>query len=98
VDYTAPIGAIRDQLHRILKESQNWDGKVWGLQVTDTSEKTVQLRALMSALNAGAAWNLRCEVREKLIEFMQTRCREGLPRFRVSFRPLSQESSLGIDV
>lgn len=90
VDYTAPVGAIRDQFHNILKESQNWDGKVWRLQVTDTTEKTVQLRALMSASNSGAAWDLRCEVREKLIEFMQTKHSECLPRFRASLRPLGQ--------
>jgi len=84
LDYTAPVGALRNRLHAILKESQNWDGKVCRLQVTDTTEKTMQLRALMSAANAGAAWELRCEVREKLVAFMQTEHPHCLPTFRAS--------------
>lgn len=84
LDYTAPVGALRDRLQSILKESNNWDGKVCRLQVTDTTEKTIQLRALMSAENSGAAWDLRCEVREKLIEFMQAEYPQCLPTFRAS--------------
>jgi small-conductance mechanosensitive channel len=82
LDYTAPVDAIRDRLHTILKESKNWDGKVCRLQVTDTTEKTMQLRALMSAENSGAAWDLRCEVREKLVAFMKAEHPQCLPTFR----------------
>jgi len=86
VDYDAPVAAVREHLHTILKESQHWDGKVARLQVTDTTEKTLQLRALMSASDSGSAWELRCEVREKLIEFMKTKYPDSLPRFRASLR------------
>jgi hypothetical protein len=68
VDYTVPVQAIREELHRILKKTDLWDGKAWVLQLTNTTERTVELRALMSAPDAPTAWNLRCEVREKLIE------------------------------
>ncbi len=90
-DYATPVSAIRNQLQKILKETQNWDGKVCRLQVTDTTDKAIQLRALMSAPNSGAAWELRCEVREKLIEFIKTKHPECLPRFRASLRPLRQK-------
>jgi small-conductance mechanosensitive channel len=82
VDYTVPIQSIREELYRILKASENWDGKVWTLQVTDTTEHTVQLRAVMSARDSSTAWNLRCEVREKLITFIQENYPESLPKTR----------------
>ena len=82
VDYTVPVGEIREELHSVLQSSDLWDGEVWGLQVTDATEKTVELRALMGARNSGDAWNLRCEVREKLIAFVQKNYPEALPHIR----------------
>ncbi len=82
VDYTGPVQAIREELHRILKSTDLWDGKAWVLQVTHATERTVELRALMSAQDAPTAWNLRCEVRERLIEFVQRNYPDGLPKVR----------------
>jgi small-conductance mechanosensitive channel len=87
VDYATPINAIRDRLEKIVKKSQNWDGKVCKLQVTDATDKALQLRALMSASSSGAAWDLRCEVREKLNEFLMKNYPECLPRLRTSIHP-----------
>jgi small-conductance mechanosensitive channel len=81
-DYTLPVAAVREELHRLLEQSPFWDGKVWNLQVTNLNEKTVELRALMSASNASGAWNLRCEIREKLLEFVQKSFPQCLPRVR----------------
>ena len=82
VDYTVPVEEVRQELKRVLDGADMWDGKVWGLQVTDTTDRTIQLRALMSASNSGQAWNLRCYVREKLISFLQTRYPQSLPKAR----------------
>jgi small-conductance mechanosensitive channel len=82
VDYTVPIESIRTELRRILEESELWDRKVCVLQVTNTSERTVELRALMSAVDASTAWSLRCHVREKLIDFVQKNYPEALPKLR----------------
>ena len=82
VDYSVPIDRIRQQLGKIVEASDYYDGKVWRLHTTEAKEHTVELRALMSARNSSDAWELRCEVREKLIEFMQTHYPECLPRFR----------------
>lgn len=81
-DYTVPVEAVRAELHRILQASGMWDGKVWGLQVTDATEHTLQLRALMSAADSNIAWDLRCLVREKLVAFLQERYPHSLPRAR----------------
>jgi len=82
VDYTVPIGEVRDALHRILQESKYWDGQVWRLHTTDIDRQTIELRALMSAADSSSAWELRCEVREKLIEFVRENYPDSLPKFR----------------
>jgi len=82
VDYTVPIDAIRKELQRLLKKSELWDGKVCVLQVTNTSERTIELRALVSASDASRAWSLRCEIREKLIEFIRKQYPQALPKLR----------------
>ncbi|MCB1776002.1 MAG: mechanosensitive ion channel [Candidatus Competibacteraceae bacterium] len=87
VDYTFPVEDGRQELKRILDESGLWDGRTWGLQVTDTTDRTVTLRALMSAPDASIAWELRCLVRERFITFLQTRYPQCLPRTRFSATP-----------
>jgi small-conductance mechanosensitive channel len=82
-DYTVPVAALREALHSILEASGMWDGRVWGLVVTDTTDRAVELRALMSAPSGPAAWDLRCHVREKLLDFLQTNYPQCLPRSRV---------------
>ena len=88
VDYTVPFDAIREELQRLLKESELWDGKVCVLQVTNTSERTVEIRALMSAADASTAWSLRCHVREKLVDFIKMKYPQALPRLRAELDPL----------
>jgi len=82
-DYTVPTKEVRNELTRILENSSKWDKKVNVLQVTNATDKTIELRALMSAADSPTAWGLRCEVREKLLEFLQQRFPECLPRIRI---------------
>ena len=84
VDYTVPLDALRAELTRILTTSRHWDGKVNVLQVTDAKEHTLELRALASAADASLAWDLRCEIREKLVAFVQQNYPDSLPRLRAS--------------
>lgn len=81
-DYTVPVEAVRKELHRILASSGMWDGKVWGLQVTNATEHVLELRALMSAPDSGTAWNLRCHVREQLVAYLQAQFPQSLPQTR----------------
>jgi small-conductance mechanosensitive channel len=93
VDYTVPVERVRQQLDEILHASKLWDGKVAGLQVTDAPNSMIQLRALVSARNPGQAWDLRCEVREKLIGFLQAEFPDALPRQRtVTVGPLPADA------
>lgn len=81
-DYTVPVDPLREELRRICASTPLWAGKVCVLQVSDATERTMQLRALVDARNSTDAWDLRCLVREKLIDFIQRNYPGGLPRYR----------------
>ncbi len=83
-DYTLPVDELRKELTRIVQNDDNWDRKVNVLQVTNASDKIMEIRALVSAENSPSAWNLRVNVREKLIAFMQKNYPGSLPRTRIS--------------
>ena len=85
-DYSVPVEEVRQELHRILETSEMWDGKVWGLQVTNTTEQAMEMRALMSSPDSSKDWNLRCHVREKLLQFLQERYPDSLPRTRAEIQ------------
>lgn len=83
-DYTVPIDELRKELVRILKNEGNtlWDGEIGIIQVTNTSDKGVELRILVSTKNASLGWDLRCLVREQMISFIQKNYPEALPKIR----------------
>jgi small-conductance mechanosensitive channel len=89
VDHTTPVDAVRKKLTEIVAQSKLWNGRVVNLQVTDCKETTIELRALVSADNAGAVSDLRAEVREKLIDFLQREHPHALPRRRNEFSDAS---------
>lgn len=82
-DYNVPVAEIRKELTRLLEKSPLWDKKVNVLQVTDAKENCIELRALMSAKDSSAAWDLRVFIREKLIEYLQKNYPENLPKYRI---------------
>ncbi len=89
VDYSMPVDRVRDELKSILDSTPLWDGRVWGLSVTDTSERTVELRALVSAEDSSKVWDLRCLVRERMIAFLQREYPQSLPRLRLEREPVA---------
>jgi small-conductance mechanosensitive channel len=82
VDFTAPVDAIRAKFMEIVQSSELWDGQVAKLQVTDSRENSIELRALASARSAGDAFDLRCDIREQLIAFLQKEHPAALPHAR----------------
>jgi small-conductance mechanosensitive channel len=93
VDYAVPLEELRAELTRILEASPLWDRKVNVLQVTDAKEHTLEIRALASAGDASAAWDLRCAVREQLVKFLQSRYPECLPRWRATIESIDANSA-----
>ncbi len=83
-DYNVPVEKLREELKRIIKRSKLWDKEVAKIQVTDATEKSMQLRILVSARNSPDAWNLRCHVREKMIEYISKNYPGSLPVTRAT--------------
>lgn len=82
VDYRMPLAPLREALQRAVESSPHWDKRFALLQVTEAGEQALQLRCLVTAASAGAAWDLRCHVREQLIDFIQREYPQCLPRQR----------------
>jgi len=78
-DYTVDVEALRAELPRILERTTLWDRQVQTVQVTDATEKTVQIRALVSARGSAELFDLRCFVREQLIAFLREHQPDALP-------------------
>jgi len=87
-DFTVPVDEVREELHRLLKTTDLWDGKVWVLQVTDCKNDVIELRALMSSSDSGRSFDCRCYVRENLIKFLQEKYPHALPKTRAELRPI----------
>ncbi|MFW5837976.1 MAG: mechanosensitive ion channel family protein, partial [Desulfovibrionaceae bacterium] len=99
LDYTAPIDAIRAELERICKEegAEFWDGQAHGVQVTDATDRYLEVRLLVSAADASLAWNLRCLVREKMIAFLLREHPTALPVTRWRAAPPAGEDTVAGD-
>jgi small-conductance mechanosensitive channel len=82
VDYTLPVDELRAQLPKALEGEAKWDGAVQGVQVTEAKEATIEIRVLVSARNAADLFDLRCNVREKLIAWLQQTHPTALPTQR----------------
>lgn len=85
VDYTVPVDELREEFTRILKSTILWKGAVNSVQVVDANDRAMQIRALMDAADSSVAWDLRCYVREKLIQFLRERYPQCLPHIRGEF-------------
>lgn len=85
VDYSLPLDETRLALKEIIESNPLWDQRFWNLQVTDASEKTMQLRVLATSADSSKSWDLRCAIREKLIAYIQKNHPQSLPQLRASF-------------
>ena len=94
VDYSLPIEPVRDEFNRVLRETKLWNGRIAAFQVTDFSERAMQLRAIMSANNSSAAFDLRCFVRERLIAYLQKNHPNSLPTARAQLTTIESERFL----
>ena len=80
LDHSAPVEAMREKLRDILRECPAWDGRAWGLAVTDTTPNTMQVRALVTAKDADDIWTVRVTVREQMVRWLSEQHPYALPR------------------
>lgn len=79
LDYSVPVDVLRVEFTRLLEQNELWDGRKNSVQVTNTNEKTIEIRFLLSAENSSDAFDLRCFIRENLIKFVMENYPESLP-------------------
>ena len=81
-DWRMPVEPIRREAERICRAAPEWNQVVCVTQVTASNERAMQLRLLVSAGDAGLCWELRCRVREGIVDFIQREYPQFLPRLR----------------
>lgn len=86
LDPAADIDRLRAKLGEIVTAHPLWDGRLWTLQVTDTKPEAVEVRALVTAQDAGAAFDLRCDVREAMLTFIRQEMPEAIVQYRGQIR------------
>ncbi|MBK3624647.1 mechanosensitive ion channel [Streptomyces sp. MBT49] len=84
VDHNAPVELMREKLRDILRECPAWDGRACGLDVTDTTPNTMQVRALVTAKDADDIWTVRVRVREEMIRWLSGEHAYALPKVNTS--------------
>ncbi|HEV7331190.1 MAG TPA: mechanosensitive ion channel domain-containing protein [Flavisolibacter sp.] len=94
VDYTIPVAWVREELMKIIKDHPLWDKRVVNLVITDLKQEVMELRAIVSAFSSGRAFDLRCDVREKLMARIQEAYPDSLPKKRVLFEGEKQSDEI----
>ena len=82
VDYRMPLEPLRAEAQRVCEAAPEWDHRLCKLQVVEAAERSMQLRLLVSTANSGQNWDLRCKVRDALVDFMQREYPQHLPLMR----------------
>ncbi|RFS21945.1 mechanosensitive ion channel family protein [Chitinophaga silvatica] len=82
LDYTTPVDKLRAEFEKLLDLSPLWDKRAKALQVTNITDRTIEVRTLMSAATSGNAFDLRCYMRENLMKFIQENYPDCLPKTR----------------
>ena len=83
LDFRTPMEDLRAELQRICQSENRWDGRVCVVQATDTDQTTMQMRLLVSASDSGRLFDLRCAVRERMIDYLGRHHPQALPRLRM---------------
>jgi small-conductance mechanosensitive channel len=96
LDYTVPVSVLRQKVEEIAAASKLWDHQVVNVAVTDFKQNVMEVRILVSAADAGKAFDLRCEVREKLVDFIQRDYPNALPQVRASGTVFEDARTAGV--
>ena len=83
LDWRVSPGDLRVELAKVVATTALWDGRTANVQVTDATGGYVRVRVLVSSGNAGDLWDLRCFVRERLVDWLQSTSATSLPRTRM---------------
>ncbi|MBV9106495.1 MAG: mechanosensitive ion channel [Verrucomicrobia bacterium] len=93
-DFLIPVEEVRAEAQRVVHASKLWDKRVFVVQVTDFRSDCVEIRILASADNSPTLFDLRCEIREKILIFLQNRYPSTFPRVRTALTRLADKDSI----
>ncbi|MDB5868960.1 MAG: MscS Mechanosensitive ion channel, partial [Polaromonas sp.] len=82
VDYRMPLAPLREAARLACEAAPEWDRRLCLLQVVEAGERGMQLRVLVTSANSSLSWDLRCKVREALVDCMQRDWPQHLPLMR----------------
>lgn len=82
LDPETDVGRLREHFEQIITEEPLWDGRAKVLQVTDTKPEAIEIRMLATARNSPIAFDLRCSIREKMLDFIRSEMPEAIVRVR----------------
>lgn len=91
LDFRTPVEALRAHAQQVIAADPRWDGRDWALQVVDSTDRAMVVRVLASAHDAPTAWNLRCDIREELLRWLQAEHPQSLPRLRTQLEDVLAE-------
>lgn len=83
VDYGFPVESLRETLPGMLSDNKNWDGRISSIQVTNATERHKEVRIVLSSQDSGKNWDLRTDIREKMINFINKNYPGSFPRIRI---------------
>ncbi len=96
VDFSMPLTELREEARRVVESSALWDKRVFAFQVTELKSDSVEIRILASAGSAPRLFDLRCEIRDRLLLFLQERHPTAFPRMRAAFSRTGAPIGVGI--
>ncbi len=89
-DFTFPVERLRSHMKQVIEASPHWDKKAFAVQVTNADSDSMEVRIMGSAADAGASFDLQCELREKAIDFIHRFHPQCLPKRRQESKPIVQ--------
>ncbi|MBV1691348.1 mechanosensitive ion channel family protein [Novosphingobium sp. G106] len=92
-DATVDVPRLRTKLEELVTVNERWDGRFFNLQVTDARPESIEIRALMTAKDASTAFDLRCDIRESMLDFVRREMPEALVRYRAD---LNEGAAIGM--
>ncbi|MDZ7894967.1 MAG: mechanosensitive ion channel family protein [Sphingobium sp.] len=85
VDPACDMARLRAKVHEVIEANGKWDRRFRNMQVTDSKAEAIEVRALMTAKDASTAFDLRCDVREAVLQFLREEMPEAIVRQRTLF-------------
>jgi len=83
VDYSFPVASLRMVIPELLKDNDNWDERVWNVQVSNATDNYKEVRILISSSDSTKNWDLKVDLREKLVDYINENFPESFAKIRI---------------